>query len=87
MRLRARLDRLEAAHAARPVADDGTSRIALRDPRAVDLAIAYDRRAREERGGPPRLWHGLDDLKGFSAADLARMFEERVAALRAGRAT
>ncbi len=84
--LRSRLAKLEAAHADRPIADDGTSRIALGDPRAVEIAIAYDRRAREERGGPPRLWHGLEDLKGLSAETLARMFQERVAALRAGRA-
>lgn len=84
MRLRARLDRLEEAYAARPEADDDTSRVALTDLRAVEIAIAYDRRAREARGGTPRAWEGPDDLKDVSADGLARMFEERVAALRAG---
>lgn len=86
MRLRARLERLEEAFAARPGTDDDTSRVALGDLRAVEIGIAYDHRAREARGGNPPPWSGPDDLKGFDAATLARMFEERVASLRAGRA-
>ena len=69
---------LEASHA--------YTQLAASDPRAVRIAIAYDRRAREARGGKSPPWSGPDDLKGFSADELARMFNERVDALRAGRA-
>ncbi len=86
MRLRTRLERLEAVIAARPPPEDDSSRLALGDPRAVRIAIAYDRRAREGTGGWALPWNLPEDLRPLSATELAGLYGERIDFLRAERA-